>query len=84
MGHPDGYLTDLRAGRLGAPLPGAKGRDRFLPAEIEVVDGELVARPVSARGSHDQAAYALGGALVRVRAHAAPAEAGEPCELLVF
>lgn len=84
MGHSDSYLSDLRGGRLSAPLPGAKGRDRYLPGEVEVIEGQLVAGPVRAKGSHDQAAYALGSALVRVRAHAAPAAAGDPCELVLF
>ena len=84
MGHPDRYLSDLRSGQLGAPLPGAKGRDRFLPAEVAASRGRLTARPVRAKGSHDQAAYALGDALVRIRAHAAPAEPGDPCELIIF
>ncbi len=84
MGHADGYLAGLVGGELAAPLPGAKDRDRFLPAEVEVVDGRPRARPVDTRGSHDLMAYARGEALVRIPAGAAPAAAGDPCEILLL
>ncbi len=84
MGHSDHYLAGALSGTLTAPAPGAKGRDRFLPAEVEIVDGTLRARPIAPRGSHDQAAYARGTALLRIPAHAAPAVAGDPCELVPF
>ncbi len=81
-GHADGYWHGALEGRLAAPLPGAKGRDRFLAAEVGFAGGRLRVKPVPPRGSHDLAAYARGSALVRVPAHAAPALAGARCEVL--
>ena len=83
MGHPDTYLSALETGRLSAPAPGAKGRDRYLPAEVERIDGRLYVRPVAPKGSHDQAAYARGTALLRIPAHAEPARAGDACQVLL-
>lgn len=82
MGHDDGYLHGLMEGTLAGPLPGAKGRDRFLPARVDVEDGRLWVEPVSPRGSHDLAAYARGTALVLVPARAQPAMPGERCHVL--
>ena len=82
MGHPDGFWHGALAAVLAAPLPGAKGRDRFLQAEVRIVDGEPQVWPVASRGSHDLMAHARGGALVRVPAHAAAAEAGAACSFL--
>jgi molybdopterin molybdotransferase len=81
-GLPDGYWQGALRAVLTAPLPGAAGRDRFLPAEIEIVNGEIRATPFTSKGSHDLAAYARGTALVRIPAGAAPAPAGELCEIL--
>jgi molybdopterin molybdotransferase len=82
MGHADGFWHGALDGVLAAPLPGAKGRDRFLPAAVEVVDGTGRVRPITSRGSHDLMATAGGDALVRVPAGAEPAEAGGRCEFL--
>jgi molybdopterin molybdotransferase len=82
MGHDDGYLHGLLGGTLAAPLAGAKGRDRFLPARVDLENGRLWVEPVSPRGSHDLAAYARGTALVRIPAHAPPALPGDPCQVL--
>lgn len=82
MGHEDGYFEGALNGRLAAPLAGAKDRDRFLPAEVETADGELFVRPLTAKGSHDLAAYALGHALVHIPPGAEPAPAGAPCTVL--
>jgi molybdopterin molybdotransferase len=82
QGMEDGYWQGALAGRLTAPLPAAKGRDRFLPAEIATVNGELHVRPEGTKGSHDLAAYSHGTALVRVPARSAPAEPGDACEVL--
>ncbi len=82
MGHADGYLRGARAATLSAAAPGAKGRDRFLPAEIESSHGELLVRPVGPKGSHDQAAYARGTALLRIAAEAPPSAAGDRCEIV--
>ncbi|MCP3959743.1 MAG: molybdopterin molybdotransferase MoeA [bacterium] len=67
---------------LAAPLPGSKGRDRFLPAEVTFSGGKIRATPFPPRGSHDVVSYGCGTALVRIRPNAAPAEAGGPCEIL--
>jgi molybdopterin molybdotransferase len=82
MGRADGYWQGALAGILAAPLTGAKGRDRFLPAEIEITDGVARVRPFTSRGSHDLMATAGGDALVRVPAGAAPAEVGAACRYL--
>lgn len=82
MGLADGYWYGALSGELAAPLPGAKGRDRFLPAEIEIADGTVRVSPVSSVGSHDLGAYARGTALVRVPAGAEESPAGAPCQVL--
>jgi molybdopterin molybdotransferase len=82
LGYPDGFWQGALRATLAAPLPGAGPRERFLPAEIEIRDGEIFATPAPPKGSHDLAAYALGTALVRVPAGAAPLPAGERCEVL--
>ncbi len=82
LGVPDGFWHGALAAELLAPLPGAGGRDRFLPAEVTFASGVIRATPVPPRGSHDLAAFARGSALVRVRAGAPPAPAGAPCEIL--
>lgn len=82
-GIQDGWWSGALAGTLAAPLPSAKGRDRFLPAEVEVRDGRLLVTPLPPKGSHDLAAYGRGSALVRVRAGAGAAEAGKLCEVLL-
>lgn len=71
-------------GVLAAPLPGASPRDRFLPAEVAFEDGAARVTPYPPRGSHDLAAHARGTALVRVRAGAPAAAAGDPCEVLLL
>ena len=82
LGAADGYWHGALRGQLVAPLPGARGRSRYLPAEVSFAAGEIEVAPVPAKGSHDLAAYARGTALVRVPAGAPPAEAGAPCEVL--
>jgi len=84
MGFEDSWWGPAMAGTLDAPLPGAGNRDRFLPAAIEVRGGELRVTPFPPKGSHDLAAYAQGTALVRVKAGAPQAPAGEPCEALLL
>jgi molybdopterin molybdotransferase len=84
MGIEDGWWSGALSGTLAAPLPGAKGRDRFLPATVEIRDGRLFVTPHSSKGSHDLAAFALGTGLVRARAGAAPLEAGAGCEVLLL
>ncbi len=82
LGVPDGFWHGALAAELAAPLPGAAARDRFLTAEVTFSSGAIRATPRLSRGSHDLAAFALGTALVRVRAGAPPQPAGAPCEIL--
>lgn len=83
MGMADDWWSGALAGTLVGPLPAGKGRDRFLPATVEIKGGQLLVTPYPPKGSHDLAAYGRGAALVRVRAEAGPAAAGERCEVLV-
>lgn len=83
MGIADDWWSGALAGTLAAPLTGAKGRDRFVSATVEVSAGRLLVTPYPPKGSHDLAAYGRGNALVRVRAGAGAAEAGESCEVLL-
>ena len=82
MGHADGYWHGALAGELAGSLPRAKGRDKFLPAEVEAVEGRLRVTPVAPVGSHDMGAYARGSALVRVPARSEGLGAGDACEIL--
>ena len=82
MGLQDGFWHGALVGELTAPLPAAKGRDRFLTAEIEFREGRLLVAPMAPKGSHDLAAFARGTGLVRVRAHSPEARPGQACELL--
>jgi molybdopterin molybdotransferase len=82
MGLPDGYWQGALEGTLVAPLPGAKGRARFLPAEVTTVAGRHQVRPGQSRGSHDLMAYSHGASLVRIPAHAEPLGAGDACRFL--
>ncbi|PYQ66568.1 MAG: hypothetical protein DMF53_03380 [Acidobacteria bacterium] len=83
LGFADSWWGPALRGTLAAPLPGAGPRDRFLPAAVEAREGEILVTPHAFKGSHDLAAFSLGTALVRVRAGAEPAAAGERCEVLV-
>ena len=82
MGLQDSFWHGALAGELTAPLPAAKGRDRFLTAEVEFRQGRLIVAPMAPKGSHDLAMFARGSALVRVRAHSPEAQAGQACEFL--
>lgn len=82
MGSPDSYWHGALRATLDAPLPGAKGRDRFLAASVAFDSGELRVTPHIPHGSHDVAAHALGLGLVRIPAHAEPTGPGDPCEVL--
>ena len=83
LGFEDSWWGSALPGTLAAPLPGTGPRDRFLPAAVEVRDGEILVTPFPPKGSHDLATFARGTALVRVRAGSGPAPAGERCEVLV-
>ncbi|REJ75767.1 MAG: molybdopterin molybdenumtransferase MoeA [Acidobacteria bacterium] len=82
MGHRDHHWRETLRGTLGGELPGAKGRDRFLPATVRFDEGDIVVEPLLPLGSHDVAAYAHGTALVRVPAGSGPSAAGDSCEIL--
>ncbi|MEE2777656.1 MAG: gephyrin-like molybdotransferase Glp [Acidobacteriota bacterium] len=82
MGHETGFWRDAVAAELVGPLPSARDRDRFLPAEVEVHNGRVLARPILPMGSHDLAGYACGSALVRITAGSGPTEVGGMCEVL--
>ena len=79
MGYDDGFWHRPRRGVLTAALPGAKGRDRFIPARrTTTLEGERL-EPIGAQGSHDMGAFARADALIRVAARDAPRAAGETC-----
>ncbi len=82
MGMKDGYGHGLVGAVLASPLPGAKARDRFLPASIDFREGRIEATPHAPRGSHDVHRYGFGSALVRIPARAVPAQAGASCQVL--
>jgi molybdopterin molybdotransferase len=82
LGCRDAYWHGALAAQLEAPLPPARGRDRFLPAQVRVEEGQILVTPLQPRGSHDVSAYGQGTALVRIPADSDPAAAGSPCEIL--
>lgn len=82
MGLHDGFWHGALKGHLTAPLTGAKSKDRFMSAEVEFGDGEILVTPVNAKGSHDLTAYAHGTALLRIPANSGPAPVGAACEVL--
>ena len=81
MGIDDGYGRGLLRAELAGPLPGSKGRARYLPATVHVDAGRLRVVPQAPRGSHDVSVYARGSALVRVPPQAKPRDSG-PCQIL--
>jgi molybdopterin molybdotransferase len=74
----------LLAGVLSAAAPGAKSRQRYVPARVQTADGRLEVTPLSPRGSHDMSAHARADALLFLPPNAAPAAAGEPCRVLLL
>lgn len=84
LGYDDAPWAQARTAKLGGPLPGAKGRDRFLPCRLERSDEGLVAYPHPPKGSHDVVAYGLVDGLVRVPAQAEPLQLGETCSVLAL
>ncbi len=81
-GFEDGFWSGAQTATLTASLPASKGRDRFLPASISTVAGELHATPHLIAGSHDVSGYAHGTALARIHRDAGPMQAGERCQVL--
>jgi len=84
QGLKDGYWQGALKARLEAPLPAAKGRDRFLPARARFEGGQILVTATPPQGSHDVAAYGTGTVLLRIPAHSAPGAPGDPCEILPF
>ncbi len=82
VGMDDGYWRGAVRGRLRNGLPGARGRDRFLPCRFCISSGEVFVEPRPPLGSHDLVAYGAGSGLVRVPKFSAPAAAGESCQVL--
>ena len=82
MDQRESVRRSLSMTHQAAPLPGAKDRERFFSASVAFTGSGLAVTPHVPQGSHDLAAYGLGTALVRVPAGAAPAPAGNPCEVL--
>ncbi len=82
LGFADAFWSGAWRGRLLAPLPAARERDRFIPAQLGSANGEVVVRPITDRGSHDLLAWGRGAALVRIPAGAPARAAGELCEAL--
>lgn len=82
MGFEDDFWRGALSAELEAPLPPAKGRDRFLTAAIEPRGGKLYATPQPPMGSHDVVAYGRGSALVRIPALSGEKSAGDECEVL--
>jgi molybdopterin molybdotransferase len=83
LGFDDGFWRGaLPATSIGA-LPAAKGRDLFLPGEVEL-DAErgILVRAIVPQGSHDVVAYARGTVLVRVPKASPEQPAGSRCEVL--
>ena len=76
MGFSDGYCHGALAATLCESLPGAKGRVRFLPADVRFEGGAVLARPSVPLGSHDVGSYGNGTALVRIPAGSQPRAAG--------
>ncbi len=79
LGHDDGFWRFASEGELAGPAPGAKGRDRFLPARLSLGSGLPRLEPIAARGSHDMNAFAVAQALIRIPAGASPTEEGDTC-----
>src|SRR3954464_4958560 len=53
----EAWWSGFLPGVLTHPLPGARDRDRFIPAEIEMRDGVVRVTPYPPMGSHDVAAF---------------------------
>ena len=82
QGLPGRFWYGALNAELAGPLPGSKGRDRFLPAEVQFTEDSIRATPFAPEGSHDVVSYSRGTAIVRIRPNAPPAQAGDSCEIL--
>ncbi|MDX1383725.1 MAG: molybdopterin molybdotransferase MoeA, partial [Thermoanaerobaculia bacterium] len=68
MGIHTGFWAEALEATLAAAAPGARGRDRLLPARVSFAGGRIDVSPVTPKGSHDLASYARGTALLRIPA----------------
>ncbi len=84
MGHPEEPWAGALSGRLAEELPGAKCRERYLPCEVKLEDGEALVTPRVPRGSHDVLSYGLTNALVRVEQGSAPRQRGDTCSAWIL
>ena len=82
QGLEDGFWHGALNGLLSGELPAAKGRDRFLSAQVSLIEGQPRVRPLLSKGSHDVVAFGQGTGLVRIPANSPAARAGDACEFL--
>jgi molybdopterin molybdotransferase len=82
QGLADGFWNGALEGVLTAELPPAKGRDRFLSAQVLFAAGQPQVQPLWSKGSHDVAAFGRGTGLVRIPANSAASKPGDPCQFL--
>ena len=82
QGLADGFWNGALEGVLTAELPPAKGRDRFLSAQVLFAAGQPQVQPLWSKGSHDVAAFGQGTGLVRIPANSAASKPGDPCQFL--
>ena len=81
-GHADGFWQGSLAAVLDLPTRAVQGRDRFLPATLHLMDGQLHAAPELPRGSHDIAGLARATGLLRLPAGSPPRSVGDLCQVL--
>ncbi len=82
QGLPGSFWHGALKAKLTKALPGSKGRDRFLPAEVQFTERGIRATPFAPEGSHDVVSYSRGTAIIRIRPDAPPAQVGDLCEIL--
>ncbi len=82
QGLEDGFWQGALTGILAGELPPAKGRDRFLSAQVSLMEGRPRVRPLLSKGSHDVTAFGQGTGLIRIPANSPAAQAGDACEFL--
>ncbi len=80
MGHEASFWDRPIPVRLTSPLSGARGRDRFVTAQLEYTESGILATPLKSRGSHDMISWANADALVRISADTERVEAGDTVE----
>ncbi len=73
-----------RAARLGGPVGAGTGRQRYVPARLELVAGAIVATPVPFQGSGDVFGFSRADALIVVPEGVPGRVAGEAAEIVVL